>query len=210
MGHDFDDLEIDIIIQNKCKCCNCDKSIFELSDFPEVLEEEREVLCEECHSFEYRATCPSCENSYHKEEENSEHFFITKELSKETGLAIGLYKVLKYPFFWGNIVTGFESFFDDRIVKVSDFDIVKAKQIEDKNDDGVMYGGFICYDCFKKYTRGYNFIKALPYYLILMKKERHVQYKEYSDDRIHQTRQRMIHNRINFRGYLQKINSMPR
>lgn len=42
--YEFNDLEIDIIIQNNCKCCNCSKSIFELSDFPEVLEEEREVL----------------------------------------------------------------------------------------------------------------------------------------------------------------------
>lgn len=167
---------------------------------------------EKCYDIEYRRICPSCEDSYHKDDENSKHFFITKDLAKDTGMDIGLYKVLKYPFFWGNIVFGFESFFEDRIEKISDLDIVKAKQIEEGNRD-YEYSDFICIECLEKYTRKDNYIYALPYYNILREKKQDDQNAAYSDERkqqIKQIRQRMIHSRISFRGYLQSINTIEK
>ncbi|SHF50277.1 DNA polymerase III subunit beta [Dysgonomonas macrotermitis] len=64
----------------------------------------------------------------------------------------------------------------------------------------------ICPDCAKRYTRTDFFIKAEPYYCILSKKERNGFFSDYSDERIHKTRQEMIHRRITPRGMLQRFN----
>jgi hypothetical protein len=202
--HEFSDLEISIIIENNCKCAHCGKSIFEMDDFPEVLENEREVLCEDCYDEEYRTYCPLCEDSFEKDD-ITEYFFISKETSKEVHKPIGMYKILKYPFYYGDCLSGFDDFFDDAIEKVSDLDIQEAySMINSDNRKDIMLD-CICPNCAEKYTRRDFFIKAEPKYCILMKNERN-SFSDYTEERLHQIRQDMIHRRITLRGMLQKAN----
>lgn len=113
----FDDDQISIIIENECKCTNCYTSIFELDDFPEVLKDEREVLCEECFDDLYRDICPICENYYDTKDVKGEDksypkspFYWFNSLTKEDWIKYGysqskkyhpsgIYHAVKYPVF---------------------------------------------------------------------------------------------------------------
>lgn len=114
--HDFSDIQIDIIIKNNCQCGYCGKSIFEMQDFPEVLEDEKEVLCEECYDEHYRDTCPICEDYYEIKEVKGENtpfpkspFYWFNSLTKEEWnkyrqsdgeyIPSGIYHAIKYPVF---------------------------------------------------------------------------------------------------------------
>lgn len=204
--HEFDEQQIDLIIKHGCNCDNCGKSVFEMWDFPEVLTDKDELLCEECYSDEYRTVCPLCEDSCEKED-MTKYFFITKETSKTVHKPIGMYKILKYPFYYGDCVFGFDAFFDDAIKKVSDLNIEEAYYMHNPNNKKDILLDCICPDCAKRYTRTDFFIKTEPRYCILVKSERNGFFSDYSDVRIHKTRQEMIHRRITLRGMLQKHNS---
>ncbi len=203
--HDFSDDELDLIIKHNCDCDNCGKSIFEMYDFPEVLTDKDELLCEECYDDEYRTVCPLCEESCEKED-MTEYFFITKETSKLVYKPIGMYKILKYPFYYGDCVFGFDAFYDGAIEKVSDLNIEEAYYMHNPNNNKDILLDSICPDCATMYTRSENFIEAEPRYCILSKKERDGLFANYSDERLHRTRQEMIHRRITFRGMLQRFN----
>ena len=126
--YEFDDEQIQLIIEHDCECDHCGKSIFELDDFPCVSIERKEVLCEDCYDEEYRTTCPICEESW-EIDEMTDYFFISKSNSKEVGKPSGIYKILKRPFYYGDCVTGFDAFFDGAIQKVSDIDIEEVYSI---------------------------------------------------------------------------------
>lgn len=114
--HEFSDSDVDIIIKNGCQCCYCGKSIFEMWDFPEVLEDEKEVLCEECFDEHYRDICPICEDYYEIKSVKGENtpfpkspFYwfnsITEKEWKEYRSVdgeykpSGIYQAIKYPVF---------------------------------------------------------------------------------------------------------------
>jgi hypothetical protein len=197
--------KIKILIEHDCECDNCGESIFELSDFPEVSIENDEVLCEDCFSAEYRKTCPICEDSYLKED-FTKYFFISKRMSKEVQKPHGLYKVLQYPLYYGDCVTGFDDFFEDALEKVSDIEINESISIIHPYSEPDIKLDCICPECAERYLRKDNFIKALPFYCIFQKKERNGLYKGYSDESIHRNRQAMVHQKITFRGILEKYN----
>lgn len=75
--YEFDDEQIQLIIEHDCECDHCGKSIFELDDFPCVSIERKEVLCEDCYDEEYRTTCPICEESW-EIDEMTDYFFHLK------------------------------------------------------------------------------------------------------------------------------------
>ncbi|MBP1614517.1 MAG: hypothetical protein H6Q13_1965 [Bacteroidetes bacterium] len=203
--HEFTDEQLDFIIAHDSQCDNCGKSIYEMCDFPEVLIDKDELLCEECYDDEYRTTCPLCEEYYEKED-MTDYFFITKDISKQVHKPVGMYKILKYPFYYGDCISGFDAFFDDVIEKVSDLNIEEAYSIINPNNKEEVLMDCICPDCAEKYLRKDYFIKAEPYYCLLMPKERNRLFKDYSDELLHRKRQDMIHRRITFRGLLQKAN----
>lgn len=58
--YEYSDEQINIIIESNCMCDYCGTSIFELQDFPEVLENERIVACEECYNEHHREWCSIC------------------------------------------------------------------------------------------------------------------------------------------------------
>lgn len=204
--YEFDDKQIQLIIEHDCECDHCGKSIFELDDFPCVSVERKEVLCEDCYDEEYRTTCPICEESF-ETDEMTDYFFISKSNSKEVGMPSGIYKILERPFYYGDCVTGFDAFFDGAIQKVSDIDIEEVYSIlHPRLDKGYITLDRMCPDCAEKYLRKDNFIRADSLYCILQEKQRKQLFADYSNERIHRTRQDMIHRRITFRGLLQYNN----
>lgn len=207
--HDFDEQQIELIIKHGCDCDNCGKSVFDMDDFPEVLTDRDELLCEDCYDEEYRTYCPLCEELC-ENEDMTEYFFITKETSKTVHKPIGMYKILKYPFYYGDCVFGFDNFFDGAIEKVSDLNINEAYSIRYPRSNKDILLDCICSGCAEKYRRKENYIKAEPLYTILIARERNGFFADYSDERIHRTRQDMIHRRITFRGMLQKANCKSR
>ena len=140
--HVFNDKELDLIIKHKCQCDYCGDSIFELDDFPEVDVEKDMVSCEDCYDEHFKTTCPSCENSY-TDDELTDYFFITKDTAETVNRPVGLYKILKRPYFYGDCVTGFDDFFPDAIEKVLDIDL---------NKKGVLLD-CICQDCLSRYLK---------------------------------------------------------
>ena len=204
--YEFDDDKLQLIIKHDCECDHCGKSIFELDDFPDVSVERNEVLCEDCYDEEYRTTCPICEGSW-EIDDMTDYFFISKANSKEVRNPSGIYKILERPFYYGDCVTGFDTFFDGAIQKVSDIDIEEVysilhPQLYKEN----LTLDCMCPRCSEKYLRKDNFIKADSLYCILQEKQRNQLFADYSDERIHRTRQDMIHRRITFRGLLQAYN----
>lgn len=204
--HEFSEEQMQLIIDHDCECDHCGKSIFELDDFPEVLVEHKEVLCEECYDEQYLTVCPLCEDSYEKED-MTKYFFITKSTSKEVGKPIGMYEILKHPFYYSDGITDF-GFFNDAIRKVSDIDIDEVHPIFDPYSDDRILLDCICPRCAEKYLRKDNFIKADGAACILIGQKRHTLFADYSDEEIHHLRQDLIHSRITFRGILQNANSL--
>ena len=111
-----------------------------------------ECLCEECHLEENCQTCPVCENYFEPEEGDEELFFITKKTAEATRRPVGLYRVLKHPFFHGNCVEGFEGFFDGAVEQVNDLDIEdhldKEHPFYEKHSVAT---DIICPDCAARY-----------------------------------------------------------
>lgn len=204
--HEFNDDQLDLIINHDYSCDNCGKSVFEMNDFPEVLIDEDQLLCEECYDEEYRTVCPLCEDLC-KKEDMTEYFFITKETSKAVHKPIGMYKILKFPFYYGDCVFGFDAFFDDAIERVSGLDITEAYALHNPSNGKDILLDNICPDCAERYYRKDFFIKTEPRYCILQDRYRNNTFADYSDEKIHKTRQEMIHRRITLRGMLQKHNS---
>lgn len=126
----------------------CDRCGAEFQDEP--FRRDGECLCEECYLEEHTRVCPVCEEHFEPDESDGEHFFITKETSETARKPVGMYRVLKHPFFHGNCVEGFEGFFDGAVEQVNDLDI--EAHLSKK------YGGhvevstdLICPECAAKY-----------------------------------------------------------
>ena len=204
--YEFDQEQIQLIIEHDCECDHCGKSIFELDDFPDVSVERKEVFCEDCYDEEYRTICPICEESW-EIDDFTDYFFISKTNSKEVGKPSGIYKILERPFYYGDCLTGFDAFFDGAIQKVSDIDIEEVYSIlyPQLNKENLTLD-CICPHCAEKYLRKGNFIRVDSLYCILQKEQRYQLFADYSDKKIHRIRQDMIHRRITFRGLLQKYN----
>lgn len=203
---EFNDEEVELIIKHNCNCDYCGKSIFDMWDFPEVLTDKDELLCEGCYDEEYKTVCPLCEDRLEKED-MTECFFITKETSKTVHKPIGMYKILEYPLYYGSCLTGFDAFFDGAIEKISDLDINEAYSMQYPGNNKDILLDCICPHCLEKYTRADCFIKSESIPIILIKGERDKFFANYSDERIHKVRQDIIHRRITFKGMLQKHNS---
>ena len=97
---------------------------------PEV-DSDGDIMCDDCYSDHYQQVCPICENYFDKATRPDDYYFaITKSVIDENCIEYngkpmipGLYKALKYPMYFANCVSGFESFFDDSVelIKKHDF-----------------------------------------------------------------------------------------
>ena len=145
--------EIDFVNKHNCKCDNCGKSIFNMDDFPELLIDEDGLMCENCYSEEYRETCPICEESYDTKDFTNNYFILDESSSKELKMKAGIYEIIKRPFIFGNILSGFESFFEDNIKLVLPININEFKKIDVGNMCCEVYSDMICPECVEKFIR---------------------------------------------------------
>ncbi len=201
------DEEIQFLIDNDCECTGCGKSIFEMDDFPWISIKDYALFCEECYSEKYRETCPICEESYDIKDYTSDHFVINEEMARETKKKPGIYQILERPFYFGNIVTGFDGFFDSSIKLIVPIRINEFKKIDCGEGCCEVDSGKICPECVAKFVRKSNYLKSDSIPCILMRKyEKHDIFKDYSIEQIHLMRQKLIHQRITCRGMIQVAN----
>lgn len=136
------------LIKNDCECTSCGQSIFKLDDFPVIDISEGYVYCEECDRDHNYSTCSVCEELFFKPKEPKEHFFIvSKENEREAGMDAGLYQVVKFPFFYGSILTGFDAFFEDSIKLIRTLNINSIQRVRWGNDTGEVSCDYVCPEC---------------------------------------------------------------
>ncbi len=199
--------EIQFIIKHECECSRCGKSIFEMDDFPELLTDDDEIMCEECYDEHYREYCPICENSYDTKDYEAYHFVITEEVGAEIGKTPGIYKALTKPFFYGNIVTGFDAFFDHAIELVAPIRMNLFKKIDCGDSCCEVSNDMICPECVEKYVRKANYLKSDRIPCILLKRyENDSLFADYTKEELQRLRQHIIHKRITCRGMIERAN----
>lgn len=207
--HEFSDDDIDVIISNDCECSMCAESIFELHDFPEIV--DGEVMCERCWDEEFRTTCPICEDRIDNAD-MTRYFFIPKEMEREARIETGLYKALKDSFYMSDLF-GFIAFDNDSIEKVSSMNISEVLKTEYSHYyDRYCYPevDFMCPECLSKYTRSERFIELNAGYILLKKNLQHSMYKGCPAQQLRKRRQKIVHSKITLRGLLQKYNGLKK
>ncbi|WP_017258418.1 hypothetical protein [Pedobacter arcticus] len=199
----IDENEIAFIEENDCQCTSCGKSIFELDDFPKILIEDKELLCEDCYDERYREDCPICEEYYDTKDYTSDYIVINEELSKETRMTSGIYKILERPFFFGSILSGFDAFFDNTLELVVDIKINEHKKIDCGDNCQEVNSGCICPDCEQSFVHEKMLIKTEGKPCILFNKHNDF-FKDYTQECLRKSRQHLINNRITLRGMIEK------
>lgn len=180
------DEEIDFIIKHDCKCYGCSKSIFEMDDFPELLTEADELICEQCYDEDYTMTCPICEDSYDIYDGESEYEVIVEGDEDYNFEYAGIYKN-------GRLIVP---------IKINEF-----KKIEIGENCCEVYSDKICNDCVEKYIRKENFL-LLDYGIpcLLVKRCSHEIFSDWSIEKIKRHRKTLIHKRITCRGIIEQAN----
>lgn len=148
-----EDNEIEFLLKKKCECDQCGDNVLKMYDFPVIDIEHDELLCENCEIELKYTTCAVCEDHFMKPIEPNDHrFFIGENVAKELNMPMGIYQVKQFPFYYGCLIGGFESFFDDAIELVSTTDIQKIKMFKCGKTAQDVTTDYICPECFDKYT----------------------------------------------------------
>lgn len=150
---DIDQREIEIIIASDCQCFSCGVDIFEMDDFPIFI--DGQMYCEQCELDKFYSTCSICENYYETPAPKEEIIIISKESIEEYGMKIkpGFYKVLKYPYFYGDIVSGFSGLFDNTLELIKEVNINSMiYKLHPGRVKKKISAGDCCHDCMMKYT----------------------------------------------------------
>lgn len=204
MTNPVSDEDISMLISHDCECDSCGHSIFDMDDFPEVNQKHDIVLCDECYNEEYLEICPICEDSYDTLDGDTDYFVINEEASKELKHTPGIYKILNRPFFYGDIVFGFDNFYPESIELITPIRINEYKQIKVGSGFQEVTSGHICPYCINKFTKTSGWATLEAPYCILFDKYRNSMFANYSDEEIHQRRQEMVNRRITLKGMMEK------
>lgn len=140
--------DIKVLLAEKCRCGYCHKSIFKMTDFPEI--RDGEVMCEECYDRVKCIRCEICEESFEDIDGPQNYFFVvSKSVVDEYNLDItpGIYRALAFPIFRACLVGGFEGFFEENI------QLVRAVDIEAELESDEIGGDRICRNCFERYSK---------------------------------------------------------
>ena len=95
-------------------CATCGEKS-DNNEFSKDPDDGRKYICDECWNYHAPHYCSVCQQRFYDKDEMSDHFILTKETGDLINVKPGLYKVLRYPFYFGNCVSGFEGFFDNAI-----------------------------------------------------------------------------------------------
>jgi hypothetical protein len=208
--HPITNEKIDFLIKNDCQCDNCGASIFELDDFPEILIEDNELLCDDCYHEKYNDICPICEDYYDTKDYTSDYFVLTEYSAKELKMIPGIYKILERPFFYGDILSGFDAFFSNSIELAVPIKINELKKIECGDNCQEVTSDCLCPDCIAKYVRKKDYLHVDVRPCLLVKKYEDEYLKKYTSEQLHVIRQNLIHKRITCRGIVEKANHADR
>ena len=185
-GNEWSDEELHFILRHNCTCDECEKTVNDFDDFPEIDIENNEFLCEQCYDYQYRVSCPICENSYDVKDGQSEYYVKTEEDAEYE--KAGIYHL-------GNLIVP---------IKINEL-----KKIDCGPNCCDVYSHDICSDCVSDLVRKDNFIKShgsgIP--CILIKKyENDSMFSDWSIERFKRTRIKLIHARITIRGIIETAN----
>lgn len=187
-GNEWTDDEIEFIIKKDCTCDECGENVEEFNDFPELLIEEDELLCEECYGQKYRVICPICENSYDIKDGESDYSVKNEYDAREENEPAGIY-------YNGNLLIP--------------ININYLKKIDCGENCCEVYSDDICLDCVSGLVRKENFMKShgIGTPCILIKKyEYDSLFKDWTPERFNREKQRLIHRRITIRGIIETSN----
>lgn len=158
---DLTDEMIGTLIKEHCKCCDCDESIFDMWDFPNI--DDGSVYCESCYEeYEYETGkvdyCDVCEDRYYKDQAE-DPFPKSPFYYMGTRKIAGIYIAKSWPVFssnyfslsidWWNVelVCSFKDFFKYKDNKERFRDLHKKYRKTMRHDSEA--AEFICDDCFK-------------------------------------------------------------
>lgn len=203
--HPLDDAEIQLLIANNCECCNCGTSVFDLYDFPVIntASQDDPILCEDCYREHNYYTCVLCNEDYHISDANPDYFVLNPTTAQEQKMKAGLYLVLDRPFSFGNIVSGFDAFFQDSIKLVREIDLDKMKQLKCGDNVDQVDNGELCSNCLKTLLRQNplnSYDSNIP--IILLLKYEGYFLSNMTLDQLKAARQRLVHERISVREML--------
>ena len=187
-GNEWTDEELEFIIKKDCTCDNCGKGVEELNDFPDLLIEDDELLCEDCYTEQYRKTCPICEDYYDIKEGESDYSVKNEYDAKDENETAGIY------------------YNGDLLVPIK---INFLKKIDCGENCCEVYSDDICPDCVSNLVRKDNYMKShgsgTP--CILIKKyENDSLFKDWTSEQFKRAKQNLIHKRITIRGIIETAN----
>lgn len=187
-GNEWSDEELDFIIENDCKCYSCGESVDEFNDFPELLIEENELLCEECYTEKHRKICPICENYYDIKDGESDYSVKNEYDAKEDNEVPGIYynQNLLIP------------------IRINDL-----KKIDCGENCCEVYSDDIFPDCVSDLVRKDNFMKSHGYgtpCILIKKYETDSIFKDYTQEKFKIARHHIVHKRITIRGIIENAN----
>ena len=175
--------EIDFIIKHDCECSICGESIFELYDFPELLIDDDELLCELCYDSEYTQFCPICEETYNIYDGESDYSVVVENDNDHGEQMPGIY-------YNNNLITP---------IRMNDY---KKIECGDRCED--VYSDKICIECAMKYTKKNRFLLIGNTPSLLIKKQEGEFFKDWTLEKIKRHRKGLIHKRITCRGLIEK------
>lgn len=151
---EYTDEEVNKIINANCECLHCGKSIFNLYDFPNLDDDDYDVLCEDCYDELYLETCECCEETYEPREESIKYFALTPNQISNFGLEMkaGIYKVKNNPFHYGDVVFGFSGIYEEdvELIRECNLDSMLTAIHNTKHE---LECADICNSCAEKYGR---------------------------------------------------------
>lgn len=189
-GNEWTNEDLDFIISKNCTCDDCDEAVNKFDDFPELLIEEDELLCEKCYRQKYTVICPICENIYDIKEGESDYFVKTEEDAKEQNEVAGIYH-------FGNLLIP---------IKINEL-----KKLDCGDNCCEVYSDDICPDCVSDLVRKNNYIKSHGYgapCILIKKYENDKMFENYSKEQFRKIRQTLIHKRITIRGIIETANQL--
>jgi hypothetical protein len=187
-GNEWTDEELEFVIKKNCTCDSCGEGVEELDDFPELLIEKDELLCEDCYSEKYRKICPICENYYEIIDGESDYSVKNEYDAREENETAGIY-------YNGNLLIP--------------ININYLKRINCGKDCCEVWSDDICPDCVSDLVRKDNFIKSHGHgtpCILIKKYENDPIFKDWTPERFKREKQRLIHRRISVRGIIETAN----
>ena len=158
-GFTFDESEKTLMRKQDfcCESCGHDFRTY-YSDFYVVNDWNQDasevMLCRECYEDNYQTLCVICEELYDSPSLEDHNIFVNQGIAEENDLCVGIYQVISYPFFYGNILTGFEGLFVNALRLIKEIDISKARNLIEHPDHGKYDydSGNICECCVREWT----------------------------------------------------------